>query len=110
MGTTTLLLDLMRRVNAKQDKLNYELNIGARRFKCTTIPILRKEFGVVGAICINIDMNYIRDGVLASAARATEFFQNYCRTDMSLDENILSKDEYKKALAGKRHFRDFAVA
>ena len=28
-----------------QDKLNYELNIGARRFKCTTIPIYRREFG-----------------------------------------------------------------
>jgi predicted transcriptional regulator YheO len=110
MGTTTLLLDLMRRVNAKQDKLNYELNIGARRFKCTTVPILRKEFGVVGAICINIDINYIRDGVLPSAERATEFFQNYCRTDMSLDENILSKDEYKKAVAGKRHFREVAAA
>ncbi len=25
---------------------------------------------------------------------------------MTLDENILSKDEYKKALAGKTHFRD----
>jgi len=110
MGTTTLLLDLMRRVNAKQDKLNYELNIGARRFKCTTIPILRKEFGVVGAICINIDINYIRDGVLPSADRATEFFRNYCRTDMSLDENILSKDEHKKALAGKRYFREAAAA
>jgi predicted transcriptional regulator YheO len=110
MGTTTLLLDLMRRVNAKQDKLNYELNIGARRFKCTTIPILRKEFGVVGAICINVDINYIRDGLLASAERAAEFFQNYCRTDMSLDENILSKDEYKKAVAGKRHFRELAAA
>ena len=42
MGTTTLLVDLMRRVNLKQDKLNYELNIGARRFKCTTVPIVRK--------------------------------------------------------------------
>jgi hypothetical protein len=26
---------------------------------------------------------------------------------MILDENILSEDEYKKALNGKRHFRDF---
>jgi hypothetical protein len=49
MGTTALLVDLMRRVNQKEDKLNYELNIGARRFKCTTIPILRKDCGVAGA-------------------------------------------------------------
>jgi predicted transcriptional regulator YheO len=107
MGTTTLLVDLMRRVNLKQDKLNYELNIGARRFKCTTVPIVRKDYGVVGAICINIDINYIRDCVLASPERIAEFFQNYCRTDMTLDENILSKEEYKRALAGKKHFRDF---
>ncbi len=26
-----------------------------------------------------------------------------------LDENILSMDEYEKALAGKRHFRDFTT-
>jgi len=25
---------------------------------------------------------------------------------MQLDENILSKDEYAKALKGKRHFKD----
>jgi predicted transcriptional regulator YheO len=109
MGTTTLLVDLMRRVNLKQDKLNYELNIGARRFKCTTIPILRKDYGVVGAVCINIDINFIRDEVLPSQARIAEFFQNYCRTDMTLDENILSKDEYRRAMAGKKHFRDYAV-
>ncbi|MBV9062392.1 MAG: PAS domain-containing protein, partial [Alphaproteobacteria bacterium] len=78
LGTTTLLVDLMRRVNLKQDKLNYELTIGARRFKCTTVPILRKDYGVVGAICINIDVNYIRDGVLPHSERIAEFFQNYC--------------------------------
>ena len=110
MGTTKLLVDLMRRVILGQDKLNYELNIGARRFKCTTVPIVRKEFGVVGAICINIDINFIRDEVLPSAERVADFFNNYCRTDMKLDENILSRDEYAKALAGKRHFRDFATA
>jgi hypothetical protein len=32
-----------------------------------------------------------------------------CKTDMMLDENILSRDEYEKALAGKRHFRDFSL-
>jgi predicted transcriptional regulator YheO len=109
MGTTTLLVDLMRRVNLKQDKLNYELNIGTRRFKCTTVPILRKDYGVVGALCINIDINYIRDHVLPDPAHIAEFFQNYCRTDMTLDENILSKEEYRRATAGKKHFRDFAV-
>lgn len=109
MGTTTLLVDLTRRVNLKQDKLNYELDIGARRFKCTTVPILRPDFGVVGAICINIDTNYIRDQVMSSPERVAEFFQHYCHADMTLEENILSKDEYRKALAGKKHFRDFAA-
>jgi predicted transcriptional regulator YheO len=109
MGTTTLLVDLMRRVNLKQDKLNYELNIGSRRFKCTTIPILRKDYGVVGALCINIDINVIPGQVTASPEKIAEFFQSYCRTDMVLDENILSKEEYKRALAGKKHFRDFTV-
>lgn len=106
MGTTTLLVDLMRRVNQKEDKLNYELSIGKRRFKCTTIPILRKDYGVVGAVCINIDLNYINDYVLSSAERTAEFFRQYCRTDMKLDENILSKEEYRLAQAGKRHFRE----
>ena len=106
MGTTTLLVDLMRRLNQKEDKLNYELNIGKRRFKCTTIPVVRKDYGVVGAVCINIDINYIRDDVLASAERTAAFFRHYCQTDLQLEENILSKDEYRQALAGKRHFRD----
>ena len=57
-GTTNLLIDLKKRQLLHEDKLNYELNIGSRRFKCTTIPVIRKEFGVVGAICINIDANY----------------------------------------------------
>jgi predicted transcriptional regulator YheO len=106
MGTTTLLVDLMRRVNRKEDKLNYELNIGARRFKCTTVPILREGYGVVAAICVNIDINYIRDEVLKSADEIAQFFARYSHTDMKLDENILSRDEYRLALAGKRHFRD----
>ena len=110
MGTTTLLVDLMRRVNQNQDKLNYELQIGARRFKCTTIPILRKDYGVVGAICINIDVNYICDYVQASVERTAEFFRQYCHTDLKLDENILSKDEYRRAQAGKKHFRDAGTA
>jgi predicted transcriptional regulator YheO len=106
MGTTTLLIDLKRRRALNQDKLNYELDIGSRRFKCTTVPIVRKDYGVVGAVCINIDVNYIRDEVQASAERIQEFLRNYCRTEMKLEENILSRDEYRLALAGKRHYRD----
>ena len=109
MGTTTLLVDLMRRVNLKQDKLNYEVHTGARHFKCTTIPIVRRDFGVVGAICLNIDVNYIRDEIAPHPERVAAFFDDFCRSDMTLDENFLSKDEYKKALDGKRHFRDFAA-
>jgi len=106
-GTTNLLIDLKRREN--EDKLNYELNIGDRKFKCTTVPIKRKEFGIVGAICINVDVNYLTDEVMKSQERLGTFFQNLCRTDMQLDENILSKDEYAKALKGKRHFKDESV-
>jgi hypothetical protein len=51
-GTTNLVIDLKKRQLAHEEKLNYELNIGARKFKCTTIPILRPEYGVVGAVCI----------------------------------------------------------
>jgi predicted transcriptional regulator YheO len=106
-GTTNLLIDLKRREN--EDKLNYELNIGSRKFKCTTIPIKRKEFGIVGAICINIDANYITEDVLQDRQRIETWFENFLRTDMQLDENILSKDEYAKALKGRRHFKDESV-
>lgn len=106
MGTTTLLVDLKKRRAQNEDKLNYELNLGSRRFKCTTIPIIRREYGVVGAICMNIDINYIRDEVLKSAESVAAFFSHYCATEMSLSENILSKQEYQRALHGKRHFRD----
>jgi len=107
-GTTNLLIDLKRRQLLNEDKLNYELNIGARKFKCTTIPIKRKDFGIVGAICINIDANYVSEEVLKDRQRIETWFQNFLRTDMQLDENILSKDEYAKALKGKRHFKDEA--
>jgi predicted transcriptional regulator YheO len=105
-GTTNLLIDLKRRQLLKEDKLNYELNIGARKFKCTTIPITRKDFGIVGAICINVDVHYLTDQVMSGKERIEAFFKNLCRTDMQLDENILSKDEYAEALKGKRHFQD----
>ena len=100
-GTTNLLIDLKKRQLQNEDKLNYEINIGARKFKCTTIPIYRKEFGVVGAICINLDVNYLTDEVMKSQESIEAFFKNFCRTDMQLDENILSKDEYAKAIKGK---------
>ena len=108
-GTTNLLIDLKKRQLLHEDKLNYELNIGARRFKCTTIPILRKDFGIVGAICINIDANYLTDEVMQSKERIEAWFKNFCRIDRQLDENILSKDEYAKAMKGQRHFKDEAL-
>ncbi|PYJ54044.1 MAG: hypothetical protein DME83_00770 [Verrucomicrobia bacterium] len=107
-GTTNLLIDLKKRQLQNEDKLNYELNIGARKFKCTTIPISRKDFGIVGAICINVDVNYLTDEVMKDHERIEAWFKNFCRMDMQLDENILSKDEYAKALKGKRHFKDDA--
>jgi predicted transcriptional regulator YheO len=108
-GATNLLIDFKRRQLMNEDKLNYELTIGARKFKCTSIPIKRKDFGIVGGICINIDANYITEEVLKDRQRIETWFQNFLRTDMQLDENILSKDEYAKALKGKRHFKDEAL-
>jgi len=105
-GTTNLLIDLKKRQLLNEEKLNYELNIGARKFKCTTIPIYRKEYGIVGAICINVDANYITEEVFQDRQRIEAWFRNFLRTDMQLDENILSKDEYAKALKGKRHLKD----
>ena len=108
-GTTNLVIDLKKRQISHEEKLNYELNIGARRFKCSTIPIVRKEYGVVGAVCINVDANYLTEEVLSASDKMANFIQTFCRTDMQLDENILSRDEYAKALKGKRHFKDDRV-
>jgi predicted transcriptional regulator YheO len=105
-GTTNLVIDLKKRQLAHEDKLNYELNIGARKFKCTTIPIIRKEYGVVGAICFNVDANYLTSEVTQDVQKVRQWFETFCRTDMQLDENILSRDEYARALKGKRHFKD----
>jgi predicted transcriptional regulator YheO len=105
-GTTNLVIDLKKRQVSREEKLNYELNLGARKFKCTTIPIIRKEYGVVGAICINVDANYLTEEVLGASEKVVNFFQTFCRTEMQLEENILSRDEYAKALKGKRHFKD----
>ena len=99
------MIDLKKRKLLKEDKLNYELNIGARKFKCTTIPIYHKSYGLIGAVCINIDVNYITEEVMKSQENVERFFRNFCKTDMVLDENILGKEEYEKALKGKRHWR-----
>lgn len=109
LGTTALVLDLKRRKALNEDKLNYELNIGTRKFKCTTIPIFRRDYGLIGAICLNIDVNYVTDEVMKSRKRLEEFFAHYAKTQMVLDENILSKEEFEKAQHGKRHWRQAAA-
>ncbi len=105
-GTTNLVIDLKRRQLSHEEKLNYEITLGGRRFKCTTIPIIRPEYGVAGAICVNVDANYLTEEVLSSADKVIAFFQTFCRTEMQVDENILSRDEFAKAQKGKRHFKD----
>lgn len=105
-GTTNLLLDLKTRTQHNQDKLNYQLNIGSREFKCTTIPIFRKDYGLVGAICINVDANFIRHEVMSKKEKLEAFIENIVKTDFQLNENILSKEEYKAALEGKKFYSD----
>ncbi len=108
-GATNLVLDLKTRRQRGEDKVNYELNIGARQFKCTTIPIFRPEFGLVGAVCINVDTHFLREIALSAGDQLQAFVDNLLRTDFELDENILSKDEYQNALNGKRHHLDEAI-
>jgi class 3 adenylate cyclase len=108
-GATNLVLDLKTRRQRGEDKVNYELNIGSRQFKCTTVPIFRPEYGLVGAVCINVDTHFLREDVKNDAERLEAFFDNLLRTDFQLDENILSKDEYRSALNGKRHYLDEAI-
>ena len=105
-GTTNLLLDLKTRKIHNQDKLNYELEIGARKFKCTTIPIFRNEYGLVGAICINVDENFIRHEVMGRRDKLEAFIDKLLKTDFQLKENILSREEYQAAITGKRHYAD----
>jgi class 3 adenylate cyclase len=105
-GTTNLLLDLKTRKQQNQDKLNYQLQIGSRLFKCTTIPIFRKDYGLVGAICINVDVNFIRNEVMSKKEKLEAFIENIVKTNFQLNENILSKEEYKAAIAGKKHYAD----
>ncbi len=106
MGTTALVLDLKKRKALNEDKLNYELNIGARKFKCTTIPVFRRNYGLIAAVCINIDIKFITEEVMKTKEALDDFFKNYCKTDMVLEENILSKEEYEKALKGKKYWKD----
>ncbi len=109
MGATNLVLDLKTRGHQGQEKLNYELNIGERQFKCTTIPIYRRDYGLVGAVCVNIDARFIREAVTSSPDRLDAFIDNLLKVDMELEENILSPDEYQAALRGKRHYLDEAI-
>jgi Adenylate cyclase, family 3 (some proteins contain HAMP domain) len=108
-GATNLVLDLKTRKQRGEDKINYELNIGSRKFKCTTIPIFRPDYGLVGAICINIDVRFLREHVMGDRDRLAAFLDNLLRTDFHLGENILSRDEYLNAQNGKRHFLDEAI-
>lgn len=107
---TNLVHDLKTRRLQNQDKLNYELNIGSRKFKCTTIPIYREKLGLVGAVCINVDYHYLDEVVRNDPEKRNLFLDALLRTDMVLDENILSRDEYESAKKGKRHFRDFSYS
>jgi class 3 adenylate cyclase len=108
-GATNLVLDLKTRRQRGEDKVNYELNIGSRQFKCTTVPIFRPDFGLVGAVCINIDTRFLKEFVRSDAGRLDAWIANLLRTDFALDEMILSKDEFVNAQAGKRHFLDEAI-
>jgi class 3 adenylate cyclase len=108
-GATNLVLDLKTRRQRGEDKVNYELNIGPRQFKCTTIPIFRENLGLVGAFCVNIDTHFIRETAATEDGRLEAFIDNLLRTEFDLDENILSKTEYQNALKGKTHFLDDAI-
>ena len=101
-----MVLDLKRRTSKNEDKINYELNIGSRKFKCTTIPIYKDTDGLIGAICINVDYNYINEEVRQNPEILDKFIDSLLKTDMVLDENILSAHEYQKAMKGKRHFKE----
>ena len=53
------------------------------------------------------DYNYINEEVRLSEEKLNSFINSILKTEMVLDENILSKNEYDKAIDGKKHFRDF---
>ena len=52
------------------------------------------------AICINKDYNCLNDEVRLSKKKLDNFINSILKTDMILDENILSKNEYDKAIEG----------
>src|ERR1700693_2936180 len=56
-GTTNLLIDLKKRQLQNEDKLNYELIIGSRKFKSTTITIYQQRYGHGGVIQIHVELN-----------------------------------------------------
>lgn len=64
--------------------------------------------GLSSEIWINDDANYITEEVLQDRQPIEEWFRNFLRTDMHLDENTLSKGEFAKAQKGRRHFKDDA--
>ena len=53
------------------------------------------------------DYNYINEEVRLWEEKLNSFINSILKTEMVLDENILSKNEYDKAIDGKKHFRDF---
>jgi len=82
-----LLIDLKKRQLLQRGQVELRAEIGARRIQVHYHSILRNDFGIVGAICINIDANYLRRSN-ESKERIEAWFKNFCRTDMQADENI----------------------
>ena len=106
-GTTNLLIDLKKRQLQNEDKLNYELNIGSRRLSAD------HSGHPQGVWCGRRNLHQHRRelpdrGGNERRERIETSFKNFLRADMQVDENILSKDGYAKALKGKRHFKDEA--
>ncbi len=109
-GATNLVIDLINHYkkgdeNNKESKIGYKVTINGREFKCTTTPIYDPEYGLVGFLCINIDLNYLNESVLKEADEAKNFFTNLCKTNSEENELFLSKSEAKHALNGKRHWK-----
>ena len=46
---------------------------------------------------------------MGNAKKVEAFFDNFLKTDFELEENILSVEEYKAAINGKRHYLDEAI-
>src|SRR6266542_23495 len=86
-----------------------ENNVTGRHVRDGTTNLLidLKKRQLLNEEKLNYELN-IGEELLKDRQRIEAWFQNFLRTDMQLDENILSKDEYAKALKGKRHFKDEA--